>query len=194
VRIQSFTVHADPLKLPEATARLSIEATGVALDFGRSDSGTPMLVLTDADQGNIDLRIARSDLGSMIGALARKAAEKQDVEVESTEVDFTSEGPRALRFHATVNACKMIFSVQVIVTGRFEIDESLDARLMDLDCSGKGIIGAGACEMIRPHLAKIEGRTLPLATLPLGNVRLRDLQLHVGDPLQIEAAFGSAGT
>jgi hypothetical protein len=192
VRVQSFSIKADPLHLPEAEAALSVEARNVALDFDRSESGSPVLELTFAEHGTIELSLAKSNLESLIGALAKKAAAKKEVEIERTEVEFTSESPKALRFRAKVTARKMIFSVEIAFTGRFEIDESLDARLTDLDCSGEGIIGAGACEMIRPHLAKAEGRTISLAALPLGRAKLHDLRMHVGDPVRIEAVFGKA--
>jgi hypothetical protein len=49
-----------------------------------------------------------------------------------------------------------------------------------------------ACGVLKSHLEKIDGREFPLMSLPLGKIRLRDVQLAVGDRLAVTAQFGSA--
>lgn len=190
VRVQSFSVRAYPFHLPESEAAISIEARNVALDFGRNESGAPVLELSYAEHGTIEVSLAKSSLESLVAALARKAAAKKEVPIERTEVEINADGPRSLTFLARVAARKMGFSVEINVTGRLEIDESLTARLSDLDCNGEGIVNAGACELLRPQLAKADGLTIPLAALPIENVKLHDVRLQVGDHIRIEAVFG----
>jgi hypothetical protein len=78
------------------------------------------------------------------------------------------------------------------ITGQLDLDEELNARVSGLDCIGDGAIASIACGVLKPHLQKIDGRVFPLMSLPLGEVRLRDVQLAVGDKLSVTAKFGSA--
>jgi hypothetical protein len=48
-----------------------------------------------------------------------------------------------------------------------------------------------ACGILKPYLQKFDGREFPLMSLPLGEIRLRDMQLSVGDQLCVTAEFGS---
>jgi hypothetical protein len=77
------------------------------------------------------------------------------------------------------------------ITGQLDLDEELNARVSGLDCTGDGAIASVACGVLKPHLQKIDGREFPLMSLPLGEVRLRDVQLAVGDKLSVTADFGS---
>jgi hypothetical protein len=49
-----------------------------------------------------------------------------------------------------------------------------------------------ACGILKPYLEKIDGRAFPLMSLPLGEIRLHDVRLTVGDKLCVTAEFGSA--
>jgi hypothetical protein len=48
-----------------------------------------------------------------------------------------------------------------------------------------------ACGILKPYLQKIDGREFPLTSLPLGEIRLRDVRLTLDDKLSVRAEFGS---
>ena len=87
----------------------------------------------------------------------------------------------------------MFLSTSLRITGQVDLDEELNARISGLDCTGEGAMGGIACGVLKPHLEKIDGRQFSLMSLPLGEVRLRDVQIAAGDKLSITAEFGSAG-
>jgi hypothetical protein len=78
----------------------------------------------------------------------------------------------------------------VTLTGQVDIDDRLVARLSNLNIAGEGMMVALAVNMVRGRVTALEGAEFPLMTLALGDVRLRDLQLSVGDELKMTAAFG----
>jgi hypothetical protein len=73
------------------------------------------------------------------------------------------------------------------------IDDQLNAEMTDLQVSGQGVLGAFAVGVLRPKLAKLEGKKLPLMAFSLGNVRLRDVAVAAREGLEVTAAFGSFG-
>jgi hypothetical protein len=83
-------------------------------------------------------------------------------------------------------------SAALRITGQLDLDEKLTAKISGLDCTGDGAIASIACGVLKPHLQKIDGREFPLMSLPLGEVRLRAVQISVEDKLIVTAEFGSA--
>jgi hypothetical protein len=78
------------------------------------------------------------------------------------------------------------------LTGRFTIDEQLNARLSDLSLDGDGMILKLAGSYARPHLDRLEGRVFPLLAFTPGGLALRDVKLTAGENLMVSARFGAA--
>jgi len=191
VRIQSLTVRANPLQLPESQIEFIFTARNVALDYDRNAEGRPLLVMTYAESGQITASTSRSHFESLALALVRKSAAKHEVTIENVTISLFSRGPRDLSFKATITAQKKIFAANIITTGRIHLDNQLTAHISKLNCSGEGIVSAGAAELLKPHLLKLNGKSFPLSALPLGNVRIHDVGLHTGDDsIRIEAQLG----
>ena len=91
-----------------------------------------------------------------------------------------------------VHARKLFLSATVRISGSMAIDEQLNARLSGLECAGEGTLGTLACGFIAPHLQRFNGRELSLMALPLGEVKLRDVQIAADRELRITAKFGRA--
>jgi hypothetical protein len=189
VRIQELTVRAFPLRLPDSQIDFHFEAKNVALDYDRNAEEHPILTMTFAEMGRFSASSSRIHFESLALALARKAAAEQEAAIESIAISLDSRGSRNLAFNAAITARKMIFTVKVKTTGRIHLDNQLTAHLSDLNCSGEDILSAGAAELLRPHLSKFSGKSFPLSALPIGNVQIRDLALHPGDPIRLEAEF-----
>ncbi len=194
VRIQALTICANPLRLPESQIDFHFEARNVALDYDRSTAEErPILVMTFAESGRITVSTSKLHFESLALALARKAAAKQDVIIEGIGITLSSRGSRDLAFKAVITARKMIFAVKIEATGRIHLDNQLMAHISGLDCSGEGMVNAGAAELLKPHLLKMNGKSFPLSALPLGNVCIHDVAVHThGEPICIEAEFGTA--
>jgi len=93
-----------------------------------------------------------------------------------------------------VTAKMFIATATVTLDGQLAVDDQLDARFSNLRFGGEGMIANAAAGFIRPSLTKLEGRTFSLMALPLGAIKLRDLQLAGGDSLRLTAQFGSDST
>jgi hypothetical protein len=91
-----------------------------------------------------------------------------------------------------LRARKLFLSASIRITGQLDLDGELNAKISGLKCEGDGAIAAVACGVLDPHLRKLDGREFPLMSLPLGEIRLRDVRLAVGDKLSVTAEFGSA--
>jgi hypothetical protein len=99
---------------------------------------------------------------------------------------------RSLAVEVRLLARKLFLSASIRVTGQLELDDQLNLKIFDLNCTGDGGIATLACGILKPYLQKIDGREFPLMSLPLGEIRLRDIRLVVGDELVVTAEFGSA--
>ena len=88
----------------------------------------------------------------------------------------------------------MFLGASLRVTGQLDLDDQLNLKVSGLNCTGDGGVSTLACGVLKPHLEKIDGREFPLMSLPLGEIRLRDVRLTVGDKLCVTAEFGSGQT
>jgi hypothetical protein len=102
-----------------------------------------------------------------------------------------SKTSRSLAAEVRLEARKLFLTASVRITGQLDLDEDLNVRISALDCTGDGAIAALACGVLKPHLQKLDGREFPLMSLPLGEIRLRDVQVILGDKLSVTAEFGS---
>lgn len=191
VRVQELKIRATPMRLPESQIDFHFEARNVALDYDRNAAEKrPILVVTFAESGRITASMSISHFELLALALARKAASKQDVTIDDIAITLSSRGSRDIAFKAVITARKAIFSVKIQTVGRIHLDNRLTAHISDLDCSGEGLVNAGAAELLKPHLLKINGKSFPLSALPLDNLRVHDVAIHaLNGPIRIEAEF-----
>ena len=77
------------------------------------------------------------------------------------------------------------------IAADLDLDQQLNAVISGLTCKGDGAIGALACGVLSPHLQKLNGRSFPLLALPLGEIRLRDVQLSAAGAIRVTAQFGA---
>jgi hypothetical protein len=125
-------------------------------------------------------------------AVAGAAAREQGVTITDVEIRLASAGKRSVAADVRVNAKKAFVKGTVLLTGRADVDDDLNATLSDLSCTGDGMIGNLAAGFLKPHLAKYNGKQFPLMTFSLGDVTLRDLKVDTRSGLHVTARFGSA--
>jgi hypothetical protein len=194
LRIDSFNIDASALSIGPAAIDLSLSASGVNLHQAKDSEGNVLLLLHNAADGRIEISASRSDLEALIAEAAKTEAGKHGVTIDGVQLMLRSRSPRSLAAEVRLRAKKLFLSVSIRITGQLDLDEELNARISGLDCTGEGVIASVACGVLKPHLQKIDGREFPLMSLPLGEIRLRDVQLAVGDKLSVTAEFGSAAS
>ncbi len=186
---------AHPLRVGQAAVHFDLSAGDVRFAFGRNKAGQPLLVLESARDGQVEARANRQEAEAALLARLGELAREKGVEIERTELKLDQTGPRSLRLDAKVYVRKKVLvqSIRgaVSVAGRLDIDDALVARLSDLAIEGEGVIVSVVVGLVRSRVKALEGQAFPLTAVSLGAVRLRDVQLHVGDELRVTAAFGA---
>lgn len=192
VTIDSFTVNGSGLSVGPASIDFALTAQGVVLHHLADREGHVVLLLHKAAEGRVEISASLADLEALIAEVARTEAGKHGVNIDNVQLALGSKSPTSLAAEVRLRAKKLFLSTSLRVTGQLDLDEELNARISGLDCTGEGAIASVACGVLQPHLQKLEGREYPLMSLPLGEVRLRHVQIAAGDKLSITAEFGSA--
>jgi hypothetical protein len=190
--VGSFKAGGRGVSVGPAALDFALTATGVELFQANDRAGQVVLLLHNAAQGSVEASVSKSDLEALIAQLAKSKAEEHGVSIHSVELSLRSQSPRSLEAEVRLRAKKLFLSTSVQITAKVDLDAELNARLSGLDCAGEGAMGGVACGVLKPHLEKLNGRAFPLLSLPLGEVRLRDVRVAVGEKLSVTAEFGSS--
>lgn len=192
LRVGRLALHAADLSIGPASADLSLSARDVDLVRGKDADDEIVLSLQNAAEGKIEISAPLADLEKLIARIAKSEAGKHGVTVEDVRLSAREKNAHSLEAEVRLQARKLFMSASIRVTGQLDLDDELKAKISGLKCKGDGAIAAVACGVLTPHLEKLNGREFPLMSLPLGEVRLRDVRLSVTDKLSVTAEFGSA--
>jgi hypothetical protein len=192
LEIDFFNIDASALSIGPAAIDLSLSATGVNLHQAKDSEENVVLVLHNATQGRVEISASPSDFEALIAEVAKSEAGKHGVTIDSVQLILRAKSSRSLAAEVRLRAKKLFLSASIRITGQLDLDEELNARISGLNCTGDGAMASVACGVLKPHLQKIDGREFPLMSLPLGEIRLRDVQLAVDAKLSVTAEFGSA--
>jgi hypothetical protein len=190
--VDSFAAAGAGMSVGPAAIDFSLSAQSVILNQAPGRNGNIVLLLHQAANGRVEIFTSPRDLEALIAEVAHAEAGKHGVSIDNVQLSLRSQGPRSLAAEVRVRAKKLFMSASLRLTGRVDLDEELTARISGLDCVGDGAIASMACGVLKPHLQKLNGREFPLMSLPLGEVRLRDVRIAVGDKLSVTAEFGAA--
>ena len=190
--VDSFTAKGSQISVGPAAIDFALEAQSVRLHRTTDSRGNVVLMLQSAVNGRIEVSASPADLEALIAQLAKTEAARHGVAIDSVRLSLRSSSPRSLAAEVRLRAKKLFVSTSLRITGQVDLDEELNARISGLDCTGEGAIAGIACGVLRPHLEKINGRQISLLSLPLGEVRLRDVRIAVADKLSITAKFGDS--
>lgn len=190
--VGSFNAGGRGMSVGPAAIDFALAAKGVELYQAQDPAGQIVLVLHNAAEGHVEASISEADLERLIAEVASTEAGKHGVNIDSVRLSLRSQSPRSLAAEVGLRAKKLFLSTSLRITGQLDLDEELNARVSGLDCIGDGAMAAVACGVLKPHLQKLNGRVFPLMSLPLGEARLRDVRLTVGEKLSVTAEFGSA--
>jgi hypothetical protein len=192
ISVDQLDFVGQPIHAAKSKLDVTLKAHKVSFDFAHDASGQAMLVLTDAKDGKVQVKVGKADLQALLLAAASAAARPQGVTVQDLQLDLTSDGPRSIGVEARVKAKKMVMSGTVVVRGKADLDGQLVATLSNLAVTGEGMIGGMAAALVGSKLKAFEGKRVSLMAFSLGDTKLRDIQISVGDPIRVAAEFGSA--
>jgi hypothetical protein len=189
--VDQVTLRASPLSLGPAAIDLSLSARGVQLGQGKDANDQMVLSLESAAAGKIEISATKTDLEALIAKLATDQASKQGITIDGVRLKLRQKSARSIAAEVHLRARKLFLSASIRVTGQLDLDDQLNLKLSGLNCTGDGGIATLACGILTPYLRKIDGREFPLMSLPLGQVRLREVRVAVGDKICVNAEFGS---
>lgn len=192
LQVDSLAIHASALSIGPATVALSLSARAMQLGQGRDSNDEIVLSAMSVAEGQIEISTALAQLEEVVAKIAKDQAGKHGVSIENVQLTARTTSPRSLEAEVRLSARKLFLSASIRVTGQLDLDSELKARISGLKCTGDGAIAALACGILDPHLQRLDGREFPLMSLPLGEIRLRDVRLGVSDKLSVTAEFGSA--
>jgi hypothetical protein len=192
ISVQKLSVSGRPVKILGSEFALDFAGSNIQLTQAKTSAGKILLVLHQAESGEMRVQIAREEVERLIAKIAAIAAAKQGVTIDNVQVDLTSRAARVLEAKVTVSARKLFFRISLRLSGTVAVTDDLVATFSDLRCEGDGTIAALACAAIAPHFSRIEERVFPLSALPIGEVRVNDVAIMVDDKqIVVEARFGS---
>ena len=193
VTADQLTLNASALALGPAVIDVSLSARAVQFVQARNADEEIVLSIASAADGGIEIAAFPSALEALITRVAQSEASKHGVTIDSVQLKLRAKTSRSLAAEVRLRARKLFLNASIRISGQLDLDDELIATISGLDCTGEGTIATLACGILRPHLQKLDGREFPLMALPLGEIRLRDVHLAVGDKLAITAQFGKAG-
>lgn len=193
VRVDKLEVTGQPIQYEQTKLHLKVTGSGLAFDFARDKSGKPLLVLAEAKDGKVEAKITKKDIETLMIEAAAIAARQQGITIQGLDLDLKSDGPRSVAAQVRVKARKLLMSGTIVITGKLDVDDELNATVSELNCTGEGMVGNVAAGIVQKKIKPYHGTTIPLMAFSLGDVALRDLKIKVKDSVEVSAAFGKDG-
>jgi hypothetical protein len=194
VHAASFELVSHPLRSGNAKVDLDVHARDVRLDFGKDRENQPMLLMTDAKDGRLEIAVAHDDVERILLEAAKEKAGKFGINVRKLSLTMISD-PTDRSVRVAVKVISLVGGVLpagLTFAARLDIDDHLNGTLSGLTCDGDNVLGPLISGIIRPGLKKQEGKTRPLVKFPLGTMHLYDAQIITADNrVKLVAAFGS---
>lgn len=191
IRAREFQVIADPMNVDGGAMTLKLTAKDVALGVQRDRRKQPILVFNGAREGEVHLHTTADDIARMLHASANYRGKKYGLSVQRSVLRLSSENERHLNADLRLHSMLVLLPVQLHLTARVDVDDDGMAKISNLTCDGSDLAGWLISGMIRPALAKYDGKTIALVTFPSSRIKLRDVRIKVdGDRLHVGAGFG----
>ena len=189
VRRLEFLAHSFTVR--GAAMNLAMTALDCRLDLKRDKAGKPVLALGDLLDGRLEFSMPVRDIEMLLVESARADGGALGFRVEDVDLDLESVGPRTARGRMHVKTKLAFIGAGLHFTGRIDIDDDMNARVSDLACWGDDVLGPVVTGLIRPGLAKYNGKTRPIVRFGSDDVRLRDVALAADDDhVRVTASFG----
>jgi hypothetical protein len=193
-----FEVLGDPVNVGAMECRLSLVGRDVRFDFGRDADGT-VVMAPAAGQGKLAASVPKDQLLDFIRRQAIDSAAEKGLQMEQVDLSLASPSDRSIEISGTMAGRKNLGLVSprlaITFAARIEVDDELVGHLTQLDLSGKGMVLDALLALLRPKVAQIKAKPIPIRQL-LGNfvpvaLELRDAAIKVDEEIRLSATFGS---
>jgi hypothetical protein len=189
--VERFELVGEPLLCRQGRLNLTVSAADAHLDLERDRRGKPIMLLAEAKDANLTFEATGADLQRILLADLRAAASPFGVDVISTSLHLTSDSDRSVSVDLQVLTKFALIPAGMHFKAHVDIDDNMNAKLTGLSCDGDQVLGPLIVGLIRPGLAKYDGRSRPLISFPSGKMHLRDVRIRVDDSVHLNAAFGT---
>jgi head-tail adaptor len=188
----SVSIRGRRVSIQGAPLNLQLTANDLVFDQGRDEKGEALLLVRSVRNGHFAVSVTQLDLENAIRQMAEREGAQQGITIEETRVSLRARGARSIAADIRLQARKFLFRANIDISGQVDIDESFNARVSNLKCRGEGTVGSVACGMLEPHLKRLAERRFSLMSLPLGEIKMRDVRISVADTVEVTAEFGTA--
>jgi hypothetical protein len=186
------TLSAQNVSVRGVPLDLRMEARDVVFHQGRDGNGEVVLIPHKVRDGQIIVSAAQPDLENAIVEIGGREASPHGIVIEQVRLTMCAFGARSIAADIGIRARKFLLRAKIDISVQLDIDGDFVAKISQLKCKSHGAIGSLACSALEPYLRQLEGRTLSLKSLPLGEIQLRDIRIAVADTLELTVDFGTA--
>ena len=189
-------IKAAPAQFERLPFSFSFRAEDCVVAYGHAAEGARVGILQRCPGGSVEAEISVADAEAALLILANDAASGFGASVQSVRIALEAGGPRRIAITATAVAKALMTTATLTLRGRLEVDDTFNARLSDITCTGDGMIANLAAGQLRPRLEELENWSFPLASVLPAGLEFSDIALEAGAGLQVRAAFRAerAGT
>ena len=170
---------------------LRMEARDVVFHQGRDGNSEVVLIAHKVRDGQIVVSAAQSDLENAIVEIGGREASRHGIVIEQVRLTTRARGARSIAADVAIRARKFLLRAKIDISIQLDIDGDFVAKISELRCKSHGVIGSLACGALEPYFRQLEGRTLSLKSLPLGEIQLRDIRIAVADIVELTVNFGT---
>jgi hypothetical protein len=168
---------------------LRMEAHNVVFHKGQDENGHAVLIVQKARDGNLVLSAVQRELEAAIAEISQR--EGRGITIDQVQLRMRARGARSLAADLSLKGRKLFLQAKIDISGQLDIDDDFTARISNLKCKADGAVGSLARSVLDPVFRQLEGKSFPLASLPLGNIQLRDIRIAVADTIELTTNFGS---
>ena len=187
-----LTLSARNVSVRGVPLDLRMEARDVVFHQGRDGNSEVVLIAHKVRDGQIVISATQPDLENAIVEIGGREASPHGIAIEQVRLTMRACGPRSIAAEIGIRARKFLLRAKIDISVQLDIDDDFVAKISKLKCKSHGAIGSLACSALEPYLRQLEGHTLSLKSLPLGEIQLRDIRIAVLDTIELTIDFGTA--
>jgi hypothetical protein len=119
-----------------------------------------------------------------------EAGKKYGVTVSKAKLNLTAVNNRSIDVDLHLSTHVALIPAGMHFQAHVDIDDEMYAKLSHLKCEGDEALGPLISGLIRPGLAKYEGKSRLVFSFPTGQLKLTDVKIQGGDDVKVSATFG----
>jgi hypothetical protein len=189
VTVRHFDLDARPMLTDKAKLNIHVAATDARLDIEHDEKGRPMAMLGDAKTAMFQFAATRSDLEHILTIDLDEAARKYGVSVKKVSLQLDAVNDRSIDVDVHISTTVAFIPAGMRFRAHVDIDGEMYAKLSKLQCDGDEALGFLIVGLIKPGLAKYEGKSRLVFAFPTGQLKLKDVKVQGGDDVTISAEF-----